>query len=153
VKSVAAGGDFSPDEFNQSLAVLKDGTVMAWGDNSNGELGIGNHNSPQVSPVSVPGLQDVTAISGGFLFSIALRADGSVASTGPLFQTVTALQTPNIPAPDRIATAVFARGTHVLVVVGSHLVKAYGRNFDAEVGGGCRAGDCPYPVTLHIPGT
>ncbi len=53
-----------------SLAVRADGTVVAWGDNSDGQ-----------STVPV-GLTNVVAVAGGGAHSLALRADGTVAAWG-----------------------------------------------------------------------
>jgi alpha-tubulin suppressor-like RCC1 family protein len=66
---------------NHALALLSNGTVMSWGNNLLGELGIGNtvkHNKP----VLVPGLTDVVAVSAGRSFSTALRANGTVMTWG-----------------------------------------------------------------------
>jgi hypothetical protein len=53
-----------------SLAVRADGTVRAWGDNSQGQLSV---------PV---GLSNVVAVVGGSAHSVALNADGTVAAWG-----------------------------------------------------------------------
>jgi alpha-tubulin suppressor-like RCC1 family protein len=64
-----------------SLALMPDGTVMAWGDNSRGELGDGTLNR-RITPVIVPGLSDVVAIAAGYNSSFALARDGSVWAWG-----------------------------------------------------------------------
>jgi alpha-tubulin suppressor-like RCC1 family protein len=77
--AVAAGG-------GQSLALLANGTVMAWGENSSGQLGIGNSSGPEIchlnpcstKPLLVPGLSNVVAIAAGDGQSLALLADGTV---------------------------------------------------------------------------
>jgi alpha-tubulin suppressor-like RCC1 family protein len=64
-----------------SLALMSDGTVMAWGLNNKGQLGdgtIANH----ASPVAVLGLTNVTAIDAGTFHNIALISDGSVRTWG-----------------------------------------------------------------------
>src|SRR5262249_39952156 len=71
---VAAGGE-------HSLALLANGTVMAWGDNSNGQLGNGTTTSSDV-PVAVQGLTNVKAIAAGDLFSVAVLANGTVMTWG-----------------------------------------------------------------------
>ena len=47
---------------SQGLALLGDGTVMAWGSNAEGQLGNGSRERSDV-PVPVPGLSGVTAIA------------------------------------------------------------------------------------------
>jgi hypothetical protein len=64
-----------------SLALLSNGTVMAWGDNQSGELGNGTLTDSNV-PVPVTGLTKVTAISAGGQFALALKANGTVSSWG-----------------------------------------------------------------------
>ncbi len=70
------------------LALLGDGTVMAWGDNEVGELGDGEPSQApgggvsQDEPVPVKELSDVTAISAGERESLALLADGTVRAWG-----------------------------------------------------------------------
>src|SRR2546421_83518 len=68
---------------DHSLALLSDGTVRAWGDNANGQLGNGTTN-PSSTPIPVPGLSSVVAIaasSEGHL-SMALRSNGTVLAWG-----------------------------------------------------------------------
>jgi len=81
VKAVAAGEFFN-------LALLSDGTVVAWGDNNEGQLG--NNNAPNDSPVPVQVLgvggqgilRNIVALAGGNRHSLALSADGQVYAWG-----------------------------------------------------------------------
>jgi alpha-tubulin suppressor-like RCC1 family protein len=84
VKEVAAGGRWD-------LALLTNGTVMAWGLNDLGQLGIGNSTGPQhcenssacsTTPVAVSGLSGVTAIAAGADHALALLSDGTVMAWG-----------------------------------------------------------------------
>lgn len=66
-----------------SLALKGDGTVWAWGSNSNGQLGDGvPTGATSGSPVSVSTLSDVTAIASGYNHSLALKSDGTVWAWG-----------------------------------------------------------------------
>ena len=73
---------------SHSLALKGDGTVWAWGDNSEGQLGDGllEHRSDEdqfrTAPGLVPGLKNIVAISGGTYHSVALRRDGTVWTWG-----------------------------------------------------------------------
>ena len=55
-----------------SLALKRDGTVWAWGDNSFGQLGNGT-TMPSLVPVKVSSLTNVTAVAANSHFSFALR--------------------------------------------------------------------------------
>ncbi len=64
-----------------NLALLSDGTVMAWGNGSNGQLGNGTTENSDV-PVSVTGLSGVAQISAGNYHSLALLSNGTVDAWG-----------------------------------------------------------------------
>jgi len=63
------------------MALRSDGTVWAWGSNTQGQIG-GGTGTTILTPVQVVGLNGVTAISAGDLHSAALRSDGTVWSWG-----------------------------------------------------------------------
>ena len=76
--AVAAGSD-------HSLALEADGTVWAWGNNFDGQLGDGT-TTDRASPVPVKGLSGVTSIAAaGNGYSLALKADGTVWAWGNNF--------------------------------------------------------------------
>jgi alpha-tubulin suppressor-like RCC1 family protein/Tol biopolymer transport system component/subtilisin family serine protease len=64
-----------------ALALKRDGTVWAWGDNFEGKLGNGNNGSG-TTPTQVSGLTSVREISAGSNHSIALKTDGTVWAWG-----------------------------------------------------------------------
>jgi alpha-tubulin suppressor-like RCC1 family protein len=74
VTAIAAGANFS-------LALLSNGTVMAWGGNLSGQLGDGNYEESEL-PVQVKGLPAITAIAAGGEHALALQANGKVAAWG-----------------------------------------------------------------------
>ncbi len=87
VVEVAAGADYG-------LALLKNGTVVAWGENVYGTLGDGTTSGPETCgsgseaspcsrvPVHVSGLSDVKAIAAGAFHALALLDNGSVMAWG-----------------------------------------------------------------------
>ncbi len=85
VSAIAAGERYS-------LALLKNGTVMAWGEDSEGELGRGTTKRPETCiektvqcsriPVAVADLAGVGAISAGSYHALALLKDGNVMAWG-----------------------------------------------------------------------
>jgi alpha-tubulin suppressor-like RCC1 family protein len=82
VKSIAPGG------FAYVLALLNDGSVLAWGGNWSGLLGNGDEVEYSPVPIYVKGpggegnLTDVAAIVSGDGFALALKNDGTVWAWG-----------------------------------------------------------------------
>lgn len=74
VVELAAGG-------SHVLALKSDGSLVAWGQNGFGSLGIGA-GPPSSSAVSVPGLNNVVEIAAGHGHSLALKSDGTVWAWG-----------------------------------------------------------------------
>ena len=64
-----------------SLAVRDDGSVWAWGQGGNGQLG-NNGGGNQPAPVQAIGISGIDSVAGGGLFSVALGLDGSVWAWG-----------------------------------------------------------------------
>ena len=77
VVAIAAGG-------YHSLAVLSDGTALAWGYNSSGQLGDADSGpgADSSTPVAVSGLTNAVAVEAGQYFSLALDANGNVSAWG-----------------------------------------------------------------------
>lgn len=150
IEAIAAGA-------GHVLALKSDGTLMAWGWNSSGQLGISNQTN-QLSPVAVPGLSNVVAISAGDSFSMALLANGEVWTWGvnsgrQLADGTITMRTAPVksnyssnPAPVQIAAgpafslARYADGT----------VKATGSNFSGSLGNNS-ASDSSTPVSVLLP--
>lgn len=85
-----AGGGAPPDltdvvkvasGVGHALALKSDGTVWAWGENSDGRLGDGTLIDRSL-PVFVGGIQGVIDIAAGMYHSVALKSDGSVWAWG-----------------------------------------------------------------------
>ena len=80
IKAISIGGLVS-------MALQNGGTVLAWGSNTDGQLGDGS-NTNKNTPVQVKGeggtgnLTNVTAIASGGITSLALKDDGTVWSWG-----------------------------------------------------------------------
>ncbi|MCK5160281.1 MAG: hypothetical protein KAQ99_01780 [Candidatus Aureabacteria bacterium] len=64
---------------HHGLALKSDRTVLAWGYNGSGQIGIGPDTPDEVlTPVQVPGLTDIISIAGGAYCSFAVKLDGTV---------------------------------------------------------------------------
>jgi len=134
VTSVAAGQ-------RHSLALLSNGTVMAWGAGASGQLGDGEEVSSFL-PVAVEELTGVKAIAAGEAHSLALLSDGTVRAWGANESgqlgngnTVEAYE----PVPVKGLTgviAIAAAGEHSLALLGNGTVMAWGANGFGQLGNG-----------------
>ncbi len=124
VTAVAAGNQFV-------LALKNDGTVWAWGDNTDGRLGDGT-TVPRPLPVQVSGLANVTAIAAGGATGVALRNDGVVFAWGGFNNSALPLQVPGLPAIASVAVG----SAHVLLAAMDRTVWAAGVNFAGQLGDG-----------------
>ena len=70
--------------FDHVLMLGSDGNVYAWGDNTEGQLGISNNHEMLRSPTLVEGLmgKNIISVSAGNRFSLALSDNGRVYSFG-----------------------------------------------------------------------
>lgn len=72
----------------RSIALRRDGTVWAWGDNYTGQLGIGTEGGKSDTPVQVHGpgnadvLRGIVAIAAGYNHMLALASNGTVYAWG-----------------------------------------------------------------------
>lgn len=76
VKAVSAGS-------GSTCAILTDGSLRCWGDNSFGQLGIPANvggNNQQPSPVVVPGVSSVALVTGGSRHTCAMETVGNVST-------------------------------------------------------------------------
>jgi alpha-tubulin suppressor-like RCC1 family protein len=134
VIAIAAGGNFS-------LALKSDGTVWAWGDNANGQLGDGT-NVYKKQPVQVSHLTDVVAIAAGKLHAIAVKNDGTVWTWGSNAfgqlgdGTTTSRNVPEPLATIQDAKTAAAGAYHSLVLRASGKVSAWGNDTFGQLGDG-----------------
>jgi alpha-tubulin suppressor-like RCC1 family protein len=150
VIAVAAG-------WYHSLALKSDGSVWAWGFNSNGRLG-DNTTTERTSPVLISGITNVIAIAAGINHSLALKSDGTVWSWGlngdgalgqgggPELHVPT--QVPGLPSIIRIAAG---RSQNVVVSTDGS-VWAWGANAKGQLGDGTMTTMRPSPVQIAGPG-
>jgi len=75
VVSIAAG------QWGHTLVAKADGSVWAWGPNSEGQLGDGTTEN-RLTPVQVIGLSGVTEVGAGEAHSMAVKSDGTVWTWG-----------------------------------------------------------------------
>lgn len=137
---------------DHSLAVADDGTVWAWGENADGQLGDGTE-QPRPTPVRVVGLTGVKQVAAGVDYSLALRKDGTVWAwgdnrNGRLGDGTTEDRRLPVPVAGLTAVTRIAAGeAHSLALRGGELW-AWGRNDFGQVGDGTFS-DAPRPVRVR----
>jgi alpha-tubulin suppressor-like RCC1 family protein len=154
VTAIAAGG-------YQGLALTSAGTVLAWGDGGNGQLGNGGTHSSDVPVlVKLPAGTKVTRIGAGSLFSLALTSSGRVLAWGynAFGQlgdgTTRSRDIPvgvRLPARTRVI-AISGGGGFGLALTAAGRILAWGHNVYGQLGDGTtRSSDIP--VRVRIPPT
>jgi RHS repeat-associated protein len=130
-----------------SLALLKNGTVKAWGINSEGQLGNGTTSTESSEPVTVSGLTEVTAIAAGFNFGLALLKNGTVKAWGENYtgelaasESVEFSDVPLSISGLSEVVAIAAGAEAAFAVLKNGTVKAWGLNTGGELGDGTFTG-------------
>ena len=118
-----------------SMALRRDGTVLAWGDNRYGQVGDGTTTNRD-RPVTIAGVRNAIAIAAGGDFSAVLLADGSVVQWGSVYDTPKPRPTP-APVPGvRGVRSLVAGGTHAAVITQTGGVITWGNDTHYETGRG-----------------
>jgi alpha-tubulin suppressor-like RCC1 family protein len=121
-----------------SLALLKDGSVRAWGHNRYGQIGDGtsiNRNTPTL----VPGVRNVVAIAAGAYRSVAVLADGTVMEWGANHVNLTPRLTPAVLAGARGIKSVVAGNEHVAAITETGQIMTWGLDSHDQTGRGSNA--------------
>jgi alpha-tubulin suppressor-like RCC1 family protein len=164
-RALSAGGD-------DTCALLAGGSIDCWGDNAQGQLGIGTSSGPAAcngdpcatTPVAVRGVTTAVAISAGGDHTCALLAGGSVdcwgdnaygqlgvgTSSGP--GTCNGEPCSATPVPVRRiahATAIAAGGSQTCALLAGGSVECWGYNGYGQLGVGTSSG--PHSCTGGAP--
>lgn len=133
------------------LALKNDGTVWAWGDNSKGQLGDPAATTTRETPLQVPGLPKIKAISAGRAHNLALTEDGLVYSWGANANGQLGLGTtqdsffpykiPTLADVDKIS----AGGSHNLVLLKDGTLMSWGSNSSNQ----SRSGPIPKEIFVY----
>jgi alpha-tubulin suppressor-like RCC1 family protein len=133
VVAIAAGGAFS-------LALKSDGTLLAWGANSNGQLGDGT-TTQKLTPTMVP-ISNVIAIAAGNLHSLAVQQPNGTLLTWGMNSnnqlgdggTTTRRTSPFVVGTGFINVA--GGAIHSLALKADHTVWSWGNNSSGQLGDG-----------------
>lgn len=152
VAAVAAGR-------GTTVALRRDGTVWAWGENT--QLGDGTTASQpgRYTPGQVSGLTDVIAVSAGNMHSLALKRDGTVwgwGSNGSGALGIGPSPNPSLPyefVPVQITSlpsirSIVATGAYAMASDVNGEVWAWGDNFSGQMGDGTTTTQY-YPVKVN----
>ena len=135
-----------------SVGLKNDGTVWAWGDNYNGQLGNGSYGNSLV-PVQVAGLSGITSIASSGYHSLALKNDGTVWAWGYNYYGELGNNTQinsNIPIQVNSLTGISAIQTgyyHSLALKNDGTVFAWGYNVNGQIGIG-NTQNQPLPIQV-----
>ena len=148
VIAISAGPEFS-------LALLRDGTVRAWGENYAGQLGDGS-TERRTRPVQVRGITNAVAVSaGGLDFGVALLGDGTVATWGKRGDALGRRIAADVDRDPALVpgvtgiTAIAAGGAHVLALKSDGRIVSWGTvNVYDPVGHGPAPGATPAVVPI-----
>ena len=159
VVAMAAGSD-------HSVALCADGTVAAWGNNSNGQLGNNsttNSNVPvAVNTSGVLAGKTVVAVAAGWYHSMALCSDGTVAAWGGNFfgqfgnNSVTDSLVPVAAGTGgalsgKTVVAIAAGEGHSLALCADGTVAAWGEGSNGQLGNNSTGGSL-VPVAVNTGG-
>ena len=153
VARIAAGLSFG-------LVLKRDGAVLAWGNGTSGQLGIGPTGKVS-APTQVRGLgpgSGVVAIEAGGSFALALKADGTVLAWGnnKSGQLGDGTAPKDHPTPVQVrglgpgsgVVAIAAGGTSALALKRDGTVLAWGNNQSGQLGDGTAPTDHSTPVQV-----
>ncbi len=152
IAAVAAGAAYS-------LALTSTGAVLAWGDNSNGQLGNGTTTGSS-TPVDVdlPAGMTITTVAAGAAHSLALTSTGAALAWGNNADgqlgngdTISSSTPVDVDLPAGVTiTTVAAGGLHSLAPTAAGAVVAWGRNVSGQLGNGTTTGSST-PVDVDLP--
>ena len=145
------------------VALLSTGKVVAWGRNTEGELGDGDPNTPlELSPVPValPANVRFAAVCAGFDFSLALSTSGRVYAWGDNTHGQSGdgsqMVEHSTPVPVKLSsrtqvTAIACGSDHALALTSAGRVLAWGEGDQGALGTGAPLGISRVPVSVRLP--
>jgi alpha-tubulin suppressor-like RCC1 family protein len=152
--------------FEGTVALLADGTLLYWGNDRWGEAGTGvratNECQCVVSPTPVPGVSGGLALSTGWYLSSILHADGTIVDWGYNYEgqvgngAYTHVSPCNCSAPVQVAGVAGVKetvsgGYQGLALLPSGSVSAWGANYAGQLGNGTFTEDPPCEC-IPLPG-
>ena len=125
-----------------SVALKSDGTVWAWGQNDEGQLGDGT-TIDRTTPAQVQSLSGITELSSGSKHCLALKSDGTVwawgwneygqLGDGTTVNRTTPVRVPGLSGVTAVASGIYGSS---LALKSDGTVWAWGWNYHSELGDG-----------------
>jgi len=152
--------------WKQSYTLRADGSVLAWGDNTEAQLGDGTVNSRSL-PERVDGVENIIALTGGNSNVLALRSDGTVWGWGQnIYDQMGPNALPGLGCPaghnDKVCVPIsmgltdvkaIAAGTYFhLAIKDDGTLWAWGQNSHGQLGDGGTS-DSATPIQVREPGS
>lgn len=141
---------------NASIALDDSGRVWGWGDNTNGQLCLGDSADRHV-PVQAPEIDQVVAVARGFNHTLLLRADGTVwacgknisgqLGDGTTFGSDVPVQVQGLASIVQISAS--SESSYAVDATGA--LWAWGRNSFGNLGQGTDD-TAPHPAPALVPG-
>ncbi len=134
VSAASAGG-------YHTCALMPDATARCWGRNTRGQLGDGSSSSFSSTPVTVSGLTNAAAVSGGLYHTCALLRDGTVQcwgenASGQLGNTLVFSSVPVTVAGISNAVAISTGAFHSCAILSDGTTRCWGLNDNGQLGNG-----------------
>ncbi len=146
---------------HDSVALTSSGSLLAWGENSRGQLGNGHSGGAKTVPVKVklPRGAKVTAVSTGRDHTLAVTSTGAVLAWGYNLNGELGdgkIKNRDVPVKVKLprhtkAVAVAAGCDHSLALTSAGRVLAWGLNLDGELGDGQMNDGSHVPVKVKLP--
>ncbi len=134
-----------------TLAIKDDGTLWAWGQNNDGQLGNGSTYTHAVLPIQISADTTWHSIANGFFFSVATKTDGTLWTWGRngrgqlgLGSFIFRKTTPTQVGTDSTWTMVSAGSEFALAIKNNGTLWAWGYNYNGQLGDGTT-------TTRHTP--
>jgi len=132
IHAVTCGG-------NHSIALTSANTLIVWGNNASGQLGLGDR-IPRPTPNALSGLNNIDSVYCGANFTLVLMADSTVMAFGNNaanqlgFEATNSILSP-VAIPNLTNVISMSCGTsHAIALMEDGTVKAWGNNFFGQLG-------------------
>jgi alpha-tubulin suppressor-like RCC1 family protein len=140
-----------------TCAVLRNGTLACWGNNSSGQLGTGD-TATRTTPVVVPGISAAVTVTTGYGHTCTLLTDGTARcwgynGNGQLGNgTITASQLSPVAVNLNSIVSLEAGDSHTCAVRADGALFCWGYNDYGQVGDGTAGGMRPTPTQVPLAG-